>query len=22
MHALNAKITGGKVPDAGLFYRA
>ena len=21
MHALNAKITGGKVPDAGLFYR-
>lgn len=22
MQALNAKITGGKVPDAGLFYRA
>ena len=22
MHALNAKITGGKVPDAGLFYHA
>ena len=22
MHALNAKITGGRVPDAGLFYRA
>ena len=21
LHALNAKITGGKVPDAGLFYR-
>ena len=21
LHALNTKITGGKVPDAGLFYR-